>query len=334
MKDRFRQARGLFSGDDVPETVFGYPVASSPEQYTEEDLACFRKYPEAAGYYQTDSDEEAGAPEQGAMLGGEAFNPGDFNTPLPGGSEDAYVSWVRTLPRNLQYEGDYDLRGYWLDPDTKKTAVSGDHFIDKYKKPNHPTFSNESKYAAGKYAEWAGTWNGDEYVPSTRRKVEDAIREVIPFVKEDGHEGFRGKAYKCSAGKWTVGYGQTTIRDAKTGKDRPVREGDTITREDAAAFVESRVRANAKALAKDHPDWETNLSKGALAALYDIAYNAGVGTLSEEKSPTLNSALASADMDFDSVVWREVPTYVNAGGKRSAGLVNRRNDAIRKWKEK
>lgn len=67
MKERFNQSRSLFSGDRVPETVFGYPVAADESQYTEADLAFFREHPEAAGYYQTDAD--GGAEEtKGAVL--------------------------------------------------------------------------------------------------------------------------------------------------------------------------------------------------------------------------------------------------------------------------
>ena len=89
----------------------------------------------------------------------------EFDTKLTPEEEIRYQEWRRTLPLSLQYEGDYDLRGYWKDPETKKEAVEGDHFIDKYKKPNHPTFSNESKYAVGRNAEKAGHWSDGVYIP-------------------------------------------------------------------------------------------------------------------------------------------------------------------------
>jgi len=142
-------------------------------------------------------------------------------------------------------------------------------------------------------------------------------------VKE--HEGFRDKAYRDSVGKWTIGYGQTEI------DGRPVREDDTIDEAAAAAFVAERMRENAVALHRQNP-WTRNLSQGALSALYDVAYNLGAGALSEKMSPNLNYEAGSADMDWDSIVWRELPTYASAGGKRVQGLVNRRNDAIRKWR--
>ena len=41
-------------------------------------------------------------------------------------------------------------------------------------------------------------------------------------------EGLKLKAYQCSAGKWTIGFGNTFYEDGK-----PVKQGDVITRERA-----------------------------------------------------------------------------------------------------
>ena len=158
-----------------------------------------------------------------------------------------------------------------------------------------------------------------------------AVKDVIPFIKK--HEKFVPKAYRKQLGvkdgkpvwdKWTLGYGQTTIN----GRD--VREGDTITEPEAAKFVTQRVRENAAKLYKQNP-WTQHLSQGALSALYDTAYNAGPAVFSTTKSPNLNYEMNSADMDWDSILKRELPTYASAGGVRLKGLVNRRNDAIQKW---
>jgi hypothetical protein len=96
---------------------------------------------------------------------------GEYDTKLNPEEERQYQKWRQTLPKNLQYEGDYDLRGYWKDPETAKEAVGGDHFIDKYKKPNHPTFSNESQYAVGENAKKAGRWEGERYIPASQKRV-------------------------------------------------------------------------------------------------------------------------------------------------------------------
>jgi len=45
-------------------------------------------------------------------------------------------------------------------------------------------------------------------------------------------EGLRLSAYLCPAGKWTIGYGQTSIAD------RPVREDDKITLSEADELFE------------------------------------------------------------------------------------------------
>lgn len=95
---------------------------------------------------------------------------GEYDTKLNPNEETQYQKWRQTLPKNLQYEGDYDLRGYWKDPETTKEAVEGDHFIDKYKKPNHPTFSNESQYAVGENAKKAGRWEGEKYIPASQKR--------------------------------------------------------------------------------------------------------------------------------------------------------------------
>lgn len=343
----------LFSGDDAPDTVFGITVVKDESQYTEADMAFFRAHPEAAGYYDMEDgeDEEEGQADE---LGGSAWDPVDvkgtghvvfpaaYNSALSDTQEAQYQAWRSTLPRPLQYEGDYDLRGYWLDPETVKDNVKdGQHFIDKYKKPNHPTFSVESRYATGDDARLAGTWDGDRYVPSqfvarmapeaVYRRVEDAIALAVPFVKR--HEGFRAKAYRDAVGKWTVGYGQTEIRDPATGRMRPVKAGDTVGEADAAAFVASRVRADAAEMYRSMP-WTRRAGAGAIAQLLDISYNLGLGALSS-KSPALNrdGSKAVSEYDVNQVVWRETPTYRAAGGKVLNGLVNRRADGLKEFRD-
>lgn len=51
--------------DRVPDTIFGIPVVSKREDYTEADLEFFREHPEAGGYY----DMGEGTPEDGSEEG-------------------------------------------------------------------------------------------------------------------------------------------------------------------------------------------------------------------------------------------------------------------------
>ena len=162
------------------------------------------------------------------------------------------------------------------------------------------------------------------------QRAEQAMKLVAPFIEK--HEGFRQKAYWDKIGKkWTVGHGHTFIRDAKTGKLRAVTKGDTMDAAASSALVRDRLRSNAASMYKDL-QWTRTLSPGALAALYDIAYNAGPGVLSAAKSPSLNRKMNAPGADREAVAWSEVPTYKKSGGKVVKGLVNRRADAVKAFR--
>jgi len=64
---------------------------------------------------------------------------------------------------------DYDMRGYWKETGGNESLKAGEHFPDKWKRPNHPTFSTESVYSQGdfaeKYGDMAGHWENNEFVP-------------------------------------------------------------------------------------------------------------------------------------------------------------------------
>jgi hypothetical protein len=89
-----------------------------------------------------------------------------FETKLNPEEETKFQEWKKKYAPKDSGQ-DYDLRGAFkegITPDEKTK-----HFPDTYKKPNHPTFSNESKYATGEYAKYAGKWDGDKYIPSSER---------------------------------------------------------------------------------------------------------------------------------------------------------------------
>ncbi len=84
-----------------------------------------------------------------------------FETSLSAQEEQAFRQWKgRYAPRDSG--ADYDLRGAFkagLMPD----AQTG-HWPDTYKKPNHPTFSDQSIYASLTGTK-PGTWQGETYRP-------------------------------------------------------------------------------------------------------------------------------------------------------------------------
>lgn len=69
-----------------------------------------------------------------------------FNTQLSPAEEIAFQKWAKENRRDKDTY-DYDIRGAWkeLMSGKMKQADNG-HLGDKYKKPNHPTFSDQSKY--------------------------------------------------------------------------------------------------------------------------------------------------------------------------------------------
>lgn len=184
--------------------------------------------------------------------------------------------------------------------------------------------------ALTKIAQYKPVAQQAESLDLVAQRAEQAMKLVAPFVEK--HEGFRGNAYWDRIGKkWTVGHGHTFIPDPKTGKLRAVVKGDTIDAKASSALVRDRLRQNASKMYKDL-QWTRSLSPGALAALYDVAYNAGTGTLSAAKSPSLNRRMNAPGADRDAIAFEEVPTYKKSGGKVVKGLLNRRMDAVKAFK--
>lgn len=87
-----------------------------------------------------------------------------YNTRLSLKEEAMYQAWAAKNNRqNDTY--DYDLRGAWKEMSSGKMKEDErGHLGDKYKKPNHPTFSDESVYH-GVDGYVGGKWGkqGDKY---------------------------------------------------------------------------------------------------------------------------------------------------------------------------
>lgn len=124
-------------------------------------------------------------------------------------------------------------------------------------------------------------------------------------------EGLRLSAYRCSAGVPTIGYGNTRYEDGKL-----VKMGDRITKERA----ESLFRLLADRFASDVLKMlKTTVTQNQFNALVSFAYNIGVGALRD--STLLRKVNANPN---DETIELEFLKWVNAGGKRNQGLVNRR----------
>ena len=104
----------------------------------------------------------------------------DYETMLTSEEEKEFGQW-KSINAPLDSGQDYDYRGAWQQG---ATADDEKHWPDTFKKPTHPTFSTDSKYAKDA-PEWAGYWEGENFTPSKlqQQKKEDAHFANDPMIQ-------------------------------------------------------------------------------------------------------------------------------------------------------
>lgn len=143
----------------------------------------------------------------------------------------------------------------------------------------------------------------------TRRITAAGLSHIMQW------EGCRLTAYEDVAGIWTIGYGHTSAAGApvvKPGMRITQDEANEILRRDLAKF-ENRVNDLVK----------VPLTENQFAVLVSFDFNTGA----LHKSTLLKKLNAR---DYNSVP-SELMKWVNAGGKRVQGLVNRRAAEAGLW---
>lgn len=124
-------------------------------------------------------------------------------------------------------------------------------------------------------------------------------------------EGCKLDAYKCSANKETIGYGNTFYEDGS-----PVKMGDKITKERAESLFELIADSFAS---KVKPLVTANVNSNQFDALVSFAYNCGIANL--KSSTLLRKVNANPN---DPTIADEFAKWNKAGGKVLAGLTRRR----------
>ncbi len=116
-----------------------------------------------------------------------------YNTPIPPEKQPAFDQWATTQkqttgkdPRGDRYN--YDVNGFWLA--NSGTDARG-HGSDDFKKPNHPTFSDQSEwngvdgYVGGKWADATPKARGT-YTPSVANMApEEGLQQYFDKAEPD-----------------------------------------------------------------------------------------------------------------------------------------------------
>ncbi|MDE7408018.1 MAG: lysozyme, partial [Muribaculaceae bacterium] len=123
-------------------------------------------------------------------------------------------------------------------------------------------------------------------------------------------EGFRAEAYRCAAGRMTVGYGHT-------GAD--VTEGMTVTCEEADDLLRGDVENVERWLHRLTEQAGVRLGQCEWDAIVSLVFNIGCGNF--ERSTLWRKLRIGCDRRE---VAAEFDRWVYAGGRRLPGLVRRR----------
>ena len=114
----------------------------------------------------------------------------NYKTKLNSKEESKFLKWRSTLPENLQNENDYDLRGYYKEYGNKPIPKGIEpHLTDEFKLPNHPTFSENSRYYNDETSYLGGKWDNGlyqwKYTPNSEFKNEVIEQKGFDEVRND-----------------------------------------------------------------------------------------------------------------------------------------------------
>jgi lysozyme len=127
------------------------------------------------------------------------------------------------------------------------------------------------------------------------------------FQRLKEFEGLRLKAYKCSGGKWTIGYGHT----------KGVKPGQVIDKYEASKLLAEDVEYFEKFLVEE--PYAEDISQGQWDALVDFLFNLGIGNF---QSSTLRKRILQ-DVNHEDIP-NQFRRWVYSKGKVLPGLVKRR----------
>lgn len=184
-----------------------------------------------------------------------------YTTKLNPKEEFEFRQWYKKLADkkglNPDYDAEehyYDYRGFWKNED-RDAILNEDpnvHFIDKYKKPGHPTFSNESIYSKGNTigGDWVqdknGNWlfNHSEYTKQYKNRTKDYLKGsgegyIIDRDTVIDKKRFGGDM-KYKLVEVNIGGNSKLIRVAKPSSTGESERSEGLTRKRAAIGTKTR----------------------------------------------------------------------------------------------
>jgi len=110
-----------------------------------------------------------------------------YNTQLSPEDEQKFNLWAQANNR-VKDSYDYDMRGAYQELMSGQTQQADNgHFTDKFKKPNHPTFSNESQYNGVdgfSGGQWVETPKGTSFAPGQSQSKLWPADELGQYFKQ------------------------------------------------------------------------------------------------------------------------------------------------------
>jgi lysozyme len=139
----------------------------------------------------------------------------------------------------------------------------------------------------------------------------DLSNKGLSLIKK--HEGCKLTAYKCPAGVWTIGFGNT-----KYANGTPVKEGERITIKQAEDLFKEIVEEFSYSVYFLCGEY---VNQNQFDALTSFAYNVGIGAF--KKSTLLKLVRANAN---NPLIRNEFAKWNKVKGKPIKGLTNRRKE--------
>lgn len=223
MKGRFRLMGNFLATDKVPDTIFGIPVVSRREDYTEKDVVFFREHPEAGGYYDLGGAEGTEPESQGALGAGKPRGayPGSLNNPgnvekrrdrRPGEVDSPHERWAKfATPQDGLREMADAIRQI---ADVKLAGAGKDFTIRNFAEVYAPRRNRKGakENDTDRYIRDVSYYSGlDADAPLTRDvdSMAKLLRTVVRFESGYPHsQWFTDDEYRDAAGKLRKTTGQ------------------------------------------------------------------------------------------------------------------------------